>query len=348
MAAMDRGRFLNEVCFLLAPGPMGDEFTTRGFQVSYIHWSSWRAPWALVKLYRLLRHGHYHIVHAYGLRANLLARVIGKLAGVPQIIGGLRSQYPSFKRNKLLFWLDRLTLPLARCYVANSQTAVDYLMSQGYPVHKFRVIHSGIEFAPFAVNQSDRSTMRRRHGLTDQGDPIIVCVARFGPGKGQETLLKALALLKDRRYHCLLVGDGPRRGQLEKLACELQLCERVEFLGARGQEEVLEILRSADVFVLPSELEGLPMAVMEAMAAALPVIATDVGGTHELVVESETGFLVPRGAASGLAERIHRLLDDPELRQQLGVRGRERIRQEFTLDKTVQAHEALYEELAQQ
>ncbi len=319
ITSMDPKRFSNDVCFLLARGPMGDEFAVRGFHVSYLHWSLWRAPWALFKLYRLLLHGRYEIVHAYGLRANLLARLIGRFTRVPQIIGGLRSQYPSSRKNSFLVWLDRVTLPLARYYVANAQASVDYLVSQGYAREKFRVIHNGIESASRTLTDDDRCALRARYGFPAGDISLIVYVARFRPGKGQQDLLVALTLLSTGKYLCLLVGDGPERPSVEDLAHKLGLGEYVRFMGARDHEEVCEILRLADIFVLASQWEGMPMAVLEAMAAGLPVVATDVGGTRELVVEGETGFLISPGDAQGLADRVARLLGDPELRQHLAL-----------------------------
>ena len=344
---MNPERFVNDLCFLLGPGPVGDRCKAQDLRVSYLHWRLWKTPVVLFRFYRLLRRSGYTIIHAYGFKANLAARIVGKLAGVPQIIGGLRSQYPSLKANRLLLWLDRLTLPLARCYVANSEAAVNHLVSQGYPSEKFRVIYNGLDPKLYAPADGDRRLLRKRYGLTNEEIPSIACVARLRPGKGQETLLRALAHLPTQNYRCLLVGDGPQRQSVERLARELNLGDRVKFLGARDHDEITQILQLADIFVLPSRWEGMPMAIMEAMAAGLPVIATDVGGTGELVVHGDTGLLVRVGDVAGLAREIARLLDDPELRRRLGARGRERIVKKFSLDKTVREYGALYEELAQ-
>ena len=315
--------------------------------MNHLYWHIWKTPVTLLQFYKLLKREHYQIIHAYGFKANLMARVIGKLAGVPQIISGLHSQYPSVKKHRLFFWFDRLTLPLTTYYVAVSRAAVNYLKSQGYPSFKFRVIYNGIDPTAFTRFNGDRYSLRKRYKLPTNKVPIIVCVARFRLGKGQETLLAALARLPTQNYRCLLVGDGPQRQSVEHLAEELNLGDRVKFMGARDHDEIAQILQLADIFVLPSLWEGMPMAIMEAMAAGLPVIATDVGGTGELVVQGETGLLVRAGDVVGLAREIARLLDDPELRRHLGARGRERITREFSLDKTVREYEALYEELAE-
>lgn len=344
---MNPKSFANDLCFLLGPGPVGNLYKTRGFQVNHLYWHIWKTPVTLLQFYKLLKREHYQIIHAYGFKANLMARVIGKLAGVPQIISGLHSQYPSVKKHRLFFWFDRLTLPLTTYYVAVSRAAVNYLKSQGYPSFKFRVIYNGIDPTAFTRFNGDRYSLRKRYKLPTNKVPIIVCVARFRLGKGQETLLAALARLPTQNYRCLLVGDGPQRQSVEHLAEELNLGDRVKFMGARDHDEIAQILQLADIFVLPSLWEGMPMAIMEAMAAGLPVIATDVGGTGELVVQGETGLLVRAGDVVGLAREIARLLDDPELRRHLGARGRERITREFSLDKTVREYEALYEELAE-
>ena len=130
------------------------------------------------------------------------------------------------------------------------------------------------------------------------------------------------------------------RSTIENHVQKLGLSEKVQFLGY--QNNILEILRSMDIFILPSLWEGMPNAILEAMAAGLPVVATNVGGTPEVVVDGETGFLVPPRDPEALANAIKLLIDDPELRKKFGQAGRERVERHFTIQETVRKTEELY------
>jgi glycosyltransferase involved in cell wall biosynthesis len=154
------------------------------------------------------------------------------------------------------------------------------------------------------------------------------------------TLVRALARLSEGGFEALLVGDGPDRGEVEAEIVKLGVEGRVKLAGERS--DVPALLADSDVFVLSSRSEGLPVSVLEAMAAELPVVASDVGGLGELVVDGETGLLVPSGDPAALAEALGRLLDDRELRQKLGAAGRARAEASFDLAEFRRAHVELY------
>jgi glycosyltransferase involved in cell wall biosynthesis len=195
------------------------------------------------------------------------------------------------------------------------------------------VVHNGIAVPDEPAPPPGLETLR------------IVCIARLAASKGQETLLRALSIAGPG-IEAELAGDdleqgGRYRRALEQLARELGLDGRVRFLGHRS--DVDELLREADALVLPSVLEGLPIAVLEAMAYGRPVIATAAGGTPELVRDGETGLLVGWDDAGGLATALGRLRDDVALRRRLGRAGRERVEREFTLERMVERTLAVYE-----
>jgi glycosyltransferase involved in cell wall biosynthesis len=158
--------------------------------------------------------------------------------------------------------------------------------------------------------------------------------------------LRAFAAARSavKRAALVLVGDGPERPGLEAIAAELGVADAVRFAGARS--DVPRLLRLFDVFALSSQTEGISVALLEAMAAGLPAVATAVGGNPEVVVEGETGRLVPAGDPARLGEALASLLADPDRRQAWGQAGRARVMEKFTLDRMVRDYEAIYESLA--
>lgn len=346
--SMNSEEFESEVCFFSSRGPISEYFEKSGIRTTHLEVKSlpqklFAAP---VRLYRHLKKNRYEIIQLYGLRTNLVGRIVGRLAGCKNIVGGLRSLYPSDSRSAWTLWLDRLTLLLIRCYISNSHAAVDFLVSKGYPREKFRVIHNGIELERFQ-SSNDPNLLKDRYGVVRQECPVITCIANLRAVKGHEFLIKALHELKQAKKEsvCLLVGDGALRGALEKLASNLGLSEDILFLGHQGREKIPEILAITDIFVLPSLWEGMPGAAMEAMAQGVPVVATDVGGTPEVVLDGITGYAVPIKDSAALAQKIEHLLEDTQLRKQMGQKGRKRIEEEFSLRKMTEQYETIYQEL---
>ncbi|MDJ0630915.1 MAG: glycosyltransferase family 4 protein [Rhodobacter sp.] len=175
-----------------------------------------------------------------------------------------------------------------------------------------------------------------RYGRGDQPPgQTLVFVGRLAAVKGVAVLLDAMAALKDRfpEARLTLIGDGGERAALERRARDLGLDQSVTFAGARTQAEVAEALRGADIFVLPSFAEGVPVVLMEAMASTLPVIATRIAGISELVEEGVSGHLVPPGSDTALAEAIAALLEDPDARRRMGAAGRAQVEASFDIAK---------------
>ena len=191
------------------------------------------------------------------------------------------------------------------------------------------VIHNGIAL--------DRP---RRPSRSAAGPVTLLSVGRLRAPKDFRTLLHAMAALDRGTARLRIAGDGPDRAELEHEIARLGLGSVVELLGTR--DDVDELLAGADVFVLSSASEGLPMSVLEAMAAGLPVVASAVGGVPELVRDGETGALVPPGDSAALASALRTIVADPALRERLGEAGRRRAEQEFSLARFEREHLALY------
>jgi glycosyltransferase involved in cell wall biosynthesis len=179
-----------------------------------------------------------------------------------------------------------------------------------------------------------------------QSTPVtIICVGRLSPEKGHITLLKALAQLKNLQLQAklILIGEGKLQSILIEQATQLGIIGLVQILGSR--RDVIEQLVNANIFALPSEWEGISMALLEAMAAGLPVVATAVGGTPEVVIDGETGYLVPPRDPASFANALSRLIQDPGLRQRMGMSARQRVCDQFNIRHTAQQILALYETL---
>jgi glycosyltransferase involved in cell wall biosynthesis len=201
---------------------------------------------------------------------------------------------------------------------------------------KLRVIRCGVdpdEFAP--------------HRTAAAGDFAVVTVARLTQGKGHGVLLDAVRQLRDRgvAVQLALIGDGPKRSELEQLARELGIESAINFVGAVGREDVHEHYRTADAFCLPSFAEGVPIVLMEAMATELPVVASDVMGVRELVENERNGLLVRPGRSDLLADALERLSIDADWRHRLGAAGRETVQQRFDIRRSAAEIHAAFEEL---
>jgi glycosyltransferase involved in cell wall biosynthesis len=175
----------------------------------------------------------------------------------------------------------------------------------------------------------------------DAERPIVLAVGRLDAQKGHAYLLAAAADIPDALF--VFVGEGRERSALEAQARALGVAERVRFLGHR--DDVPDLLAACDVFVLPSRYEGLPLSVLEAMAAARPVVATAIEGTDEIVRHGETGLLVPPAAPSALAEAIRAVLADRALATRMGQAGRARVGREFSMSRMIDEVTGVYDEL---
>jgi glycosyltransferase involved in cell wall biosynthesis len=305
---------------------------------------------ALLKLYRLIRRGHFDLVHTHSSKAGILGRVAARLAGVPRVVhtphGHVFTGYFGKTLTTSFILLERWAATFTdRIIGLTDQEIRDHLARKiGKPGH-FVSIPSGINIERFSTGSlvSPRSQMRASWGLPDHA-LLIGSVGRLETVKGHFYLLEAFASLAPRfpALYLALVGEGELAHTLRAFAQRSGLSERVLFLGWR--EDTPFLLDAFDLFVFPSLNEGMGRALVEAMAAGLPIVASRAGGISEVLAEGEAGLLVEAGAAPALAQGIEMLLLDPALRARLGSAARERARR-YSVEAMLQKIEALYREL---
>lgn len=275
-------------------------------------------------------HSHEFAMNVFGGAAAVLARV----RSASTIHG---KHWIADRRRRAIAYriLARLGVPV----IAVSEDLAGYLADGlGMRRDRIEVIHNGIPI-PDAV-EVDRRAVRAVLGLPVDG-PLLLAVGNLYAVKDHANLLRALARLPDAQV--AIAGRGEEEGNLRRLMAELGLESRVRLLGLR--DDVGRLLSAADVFVQPSRSEGLPLAVLEAMAAGLPVVATRVGGMAEAIVENETGLMVAPGDPAELAEALRRLLESTDLRIRMGKAARVRAQAEFSVDTMARRYEGLFARL---
>jgi glycosyltransferase involved in cell wall biosynthesis/2-polyprenyl-3-methyl-5-hydroxy-6-metoxy-1,4-benzoquinol methylase len=334
LEGLDRSRWAPQ---LVVPGDgeVAARARAMGGETHVVALPGWRRPSArnitsVLRLRRLASGAGAALLHANGSRAMLYAGLAGRLARIP-VIWHVRVA----DRDRVL---DRILFRLASRVIVTS-TAVARRLAWA-PGEKVRRIPNGVDVARFSPRPAAPG-LRRALGVPDHA-PVVVSVGRFVAYKGYEHLLDAAATIDG--VHWLLVGDGELRAALEARARALDIAARVHFLGWR--DDVPDLLALGDVVVMPSLGEHFGRVLIEAMAMARPVVATDAGGVPEIVVSGETGLLVPPGRADALADAVRSLLAAPERAAAFGRAGRLRAEREFSLARHVRNVEALYDELA--
>jgi glycosyltransferase involved in cell wall biosynthesis len=324
-------------------GPVTQEFRDKGVPYESLRYlgreinpsDDVRAFWELRKA--LKRH-RPDLVSTHCAKAGWLGRFAARTLGLPVIFtahGWSFTDGITPRKAWAYRWAERVAAPFADKIITVSEydraLAIEQRVAAG---HRVVAIHNGMP----DIDDSLRAD-------ASAAPPRIVMVARFEPQKDHSTALTALAAVRDLPWEIEFIGDGPLLDSARGLAERLGVSERVHFAGAR--RDVAHRLASAQLFLLISNWEGFPRSILEAMRARLPVVASDVGGSRESVVDGETGFLVPRGNATMLAARLRMLLSDASLRARMGTRARHRYEEHFTAQRMFQRTLNVYEAVLQ-
>lgn len=337
---LDRELFETHVCALTRTGPLAADLEADGIPIWPIE-KRWKVdPLALRRLIQLIRRLQPDLVHTWLFAGNSYGRTAALRAGVPCIVATERC-VDTWKVSHE-FAIDRYLAEKTAKIVVNSSGVRDFYVTHRIPAEKFVVIPNGI--APATPSPLTREDLLSQLGLPPNVH-LMAAVGRLWPQKRIKDLIWVADLLKVIRpdVHLLVVGEGPQRARLERYCHVVDVEDHVHFLGHRT--DVPELMPHFDVLLQASGYEGLPNSVMEAMAAGVPVVATDIPGNRDLVVDNETGFLVPLADRGEFAKRVQQILNDSELAANLGEAAKQRITEHFSIEKMVRVHTVLYQEL---
>jgi glycosyltransferase involved in cell wall biosynthesis len=336
---LDRRRWEPHVFCLDAGGVLVAELRAAGIEVVCLGATRRRDFLVVWPLYRHLAALRPAILQTFLFHANIVGRLAGMAARVRFIVSGIRV---AEKRSRLRLWIDRVTDGLVTQHVCVSRDVADFSIKRGgLPSAKISVIPNGVDF--------DRYANAAPADLTQFGVPrgsrVLLFVGRLDPQKGPLQLLEASAqLFPDHSdLHLVIVGDGPLGAELRSWTLARNLESRVHFAGR--QENVAGLMRAADLFVLPSQWEGLPNVVLEAMAAGTPIVATAVEGIRELLEDGRLGVIVPQSGETGLADAIREALGQKEKLRQATSAAQAIVAKRFTWPLVVAEYELLYARL---
>lgn len=325
-------------------GPMGLEARSLGLRTESLEMRrGFPDPRGLLRLVRLVRSWRPDVVHSHMVHANLMARALRLVAPVPALVSTIHNVYEGGRVRMAAY---RLTNSLVDHMTIVSEAAFDRFVTERIvPREILRVVPNGVDTERFRNIAPDaRESTRRSLGLDREF--AWLAVGRFEIAKDYPNMLRAFAEVRtgEPRAVLLLVGRGSLQEETEALARELGLGAAVRFLGVRG--DVPEIMSAADGYVMSSAWEGMPMVLLEAAAAGLPIVATKVGGNHDVVRQDETGVLVPPRDSEALGRAMLRLSRMPDSeRRGMGQRGRQHIRAHYDLERVAERWEDLYREV---
>lgn len=326
----DRSRFeLRFVC-LSSRGSVADDIESFGWPVTTLNEPPGIRPGMPFRLSKIFRDWDADVVHTHNTKPLLYAGLAGQIARVPAIVHTSHgSRYGASRADTLVFvnacrMVDRV--------VCVSRDIEERRRAEGIPAKKVQTIWNGIDVAKFAY-----------HGPNLNGPAVLV--ARLRPEKDVPTLLRAVSMITAQHpdFRLEIAGDGECAAEWRVQADQMGLSGHVEFLG--DVRDVSGLLRRARMLVCSSVIEGLSVSLLEAMATGVPIVATRVGGNVEVVMDGETGLLVPPGDAGQLAAAMMRIWSDPELGRRMGQVGRSRVESNFDVRKMVMSYESIYEQL---
>jgi glycosyltransferase involved in cell wall biosynthesis len=288
------------------------------------------------------------LIHSHSIACLFYAGFAARALGIPVVhtehidnIGHpLAGRFQRWRKKWLWNWAARFC---QRFFCVSADIAAVLERNRIVPKSKLRVLLNGIDTARIAAAETSPE-LRTSLGIPE-GVPVIGTVGRLNPIKSQNILIQAFARLKPGfpNAHLLLVGDGPSRAYLEGLASELGIADAVHFAGY--QSEPQRFLKLMNIFALPSSLEGLPLVILEAWSAGLPVVATEVGGVGDLIRHGENGFLIPKGDEAALQAHLTQLLKDPEAGRTIGERAQREAFEQYDLSRMAGDYDDNYREL---
>jgi glycosyltransferase involved in cell wall biosynthesis len=305
------------------------------------------SPRSFFQLLGMIKRDSIELVHVHGRKAGLYGRLACRFANVPVVYSfhGLHYQKHGALLRAFSIGVERALRKHTDQFINVSSSERQACLTLGIlEAERSLVICNGIDWQSFDALTVDAQRVKVGLGF-DPGDVVVGHIAKFDVQKAQDQLAAAIPLILEKcpRAKFLFVGDGALRAQIEDQIMRLGVERQVVFTGYR--DDVAMLLKTIDVVVLPSRWEGLPLVLLEAMACRKPIVASRVTGNVDVVVDGVTGFLVPNGVPPALAEKIVLLLQDARLRDELGRQGRERVEQEFSLERMLAQTRAVYQDV---
>jgi len=341
---LSREEFEIRVVCLTRGGPYEAVLRKQEIPVSVLHKRLKFDPVAFFRLRKLIKEWRPDILHTWLFAANAYGRLAAGKADGPKVLVSERC-VDSWKQRWQL-QLDRKLVSRTDRLIANSQSVADYYRDQGVPGEKIVVIPNGV-----AVDEEPAFPPQERNAILAEfaippHSRVVGFAGRLAPQKRGVDLIWSMQLLQQvtNNVHLVIVGEGPDREEMIKLAQHMSCDNLVRFVGHR--DDVTRLMRVFDVVWLPSEFEGQSNSLMEAMAAGVPVVASDIPANRELVVDGETGYLVKVGDCPAFSQFTDRILADPDLAGRLGEAGRKRMQDHFSVPAMIESHRTLYQEVA--
>jgi glycosyltransferase involved in cell wall biosynthesis len=330
-----KDRLIHSVASLEMTGPLQDHFKSHDINTFVINKQPEEIISPMLRLWRAMQIFKPDIVHTHHYYQLFYAWPGAVLAGAKII--HTEHEYYSLMNDTVCFRLRNISKFCKYVTGVNEETSIFLKNVVGIPEKKVFTIPNGIDFNKFSNSSIARSDL----GLSSE-DFVIAVVARLHPVKDHPTLLKAFRLLVNEcpRAKLLIVGDGDERQCLNLLVKELCLVEQVKFLGVR--EDIPAILSCVDLVTLTSVEEGLPMCILEAMAAGKPVVATNVGGLSSVITDGENGFLIPPQDVQKLFEALIKIFDDKKTARRMGLVGKGVIESRYDLSSSIEKYVSLY------
>lgn len=331
-----KNKFKISVGYLKEKSIIGEKLEEAGIKVYKLN--------SLYKIYRFIKTQKIHILHTHLYRANILGRIVGKIASVPIIISSQQSV--DIWKKFYHVWMDRFTARFANCIISNSEAAKDVLSCRNkISDEKINVVYSGVNINDF--NPEFKSNFSKKEWGLEQHDFVVGTILRLHREKGADYLPEIVTRVKEKipLVKFLVIGDGPLKEKIEEEIKKLSLNKNIIVAGWISPENIPSLLSFFDLFFLPSQEESFPQAVLEAMAMGKPVIATHVGGVSEAVLDGITGKLVPSGDWLALAESIVWMFNHRDERIQMGNEGRKRVVKLFSMDNMINKTQKIYNDL---
>lgn len=329
------------VCYN-TPGPLVDSFKAMDIRLFHLSPKARIDPFLLAQLSGLMKREKPDLVHTHLFKSDFHGRLAARLAGVPSVVSTLHNN-DVWARQFPLGQIYGATARFADALIAVSQEVKQYhLRYTGVPEHKIVTIENGVDLKRFSNLDNGQSAKLRKEFNIDDSAPLFGIIGRLVPQKDHFLFLKAAVdiLEKAPSSRFLVVGDGELRSAIEEEAKRLSLLPALIFTGIR--RDIPEILNAIDVLVFSSKWEGLPVTLLEGMAASRPVVSTAVDGVRDVIKDGITGILVPAGNYSALAQACLKLVDDIDLRKKMGSAGRELVSEKYSVDSMINQIADLY------